>query len=220
MVLVFDLDDTLYPEISYVHSGFRAVANAMKIQHGWDETKSVAQMIEALTTHGRGAVFDSLLAANGRLSRKNVRECVAIYRKHEPRIRLAPESIDFLNRWPVQPYLVTDGNKIVQEKKISALNLWDRFKRILITHRYGLRHAKPSSYCFDLIRRHENCGWSDLVYVGDNPAKDFVSLNELGCRTIRVLTGAHRSISAKPGHDGQYHIKSLSSLEELLRNIN
>ena len=25
-VLVFDLDDTLYPEISYVHSGFRAVA--------------------------------------------------------------------------------------------------------------------------------------------------------------------------------------------------
>ena len=25
-VLVFDLDDTLYPELSYVHSGFRAVA--------------------------------------------------------------------------------------------------------------------------------------------------------------------------------------------------
>ena len=25
-ILVFDLDDTLYPELSYVHSGFRAVA--------------------------------------------------------------------------------------------------------------------------------------------------------------------------------------------------
>ena len=219
MILIFDLDDTLYPEISYVHSGFRAVANAMNSLHGWDELVSFQHMLDELRTHGRGAVFNSLLEAHGISSRKSVGACVALYRHHVPAITLAPEAIDFLNRWPTQPYLVTDGHKVAQSKKIKALGLYHRFKRIFITHRYGLRNAKPSPYCFDLIRRAEGCDWSDLVYVGDNPAKDFVSLNALGCTTIRVLTGEHRSVEAKPGHDGQHRIPSLRCLRKLLHGL-
>ena len=30
MIIVFDMDDTLYPEISYVESGFRAVAKNVR----------------------------------------------------------------------------------------------------------------------------------------------------------------------------------------------
>ena len=219
MILIFDLDDTLYPEISYVHSGFRAVANAMNRLHGWDEAESFGHMAKALKEHGRGYIFDCLLASHGIFSRKSVHECVALYRHHQPEIKLAQESVDFLNSWPIRPYLVTDGHKVVQANKIQALGLWHRFKRVLITHRHGLRHAKPSPYCFNVIRRLERCAWTDLVYVGDNPAKDFVSLNALGCKTIRVLTGEYKSVVAKPGYDGQFIIKSLGSLEMLLHEL-
>jgi putative hydrolase of the HAD superfamily len=55
--------------------------------------------------------------------------------------------------------------------------------------------------------------------VGDNPAKDFVNLNEMGATTIRLLTGSHASVIAKPGHDATHTIKSLSGLSDLLRPL-
>jgi putative hydrolase of the HAD superfamily len=148
-----------------------------------------------------------------------VRECVALYRHHIPRISLAPEAQEFLRRWPGRPYLVTDGHKVVQAKKVEALAIAPLLKRVYITHRYGVCHAKPSPYCFDLIRRAERCEWEDLVYVGDNPAKDFVSLNALGCTTVRVMTGEHAKSIAAPGFDGLHRINSLSKLSALLQTL-
>jgi putative hydrolase of the HAD superfamily len=216
MVLIFDLDDTLYPEITYVQSGFSAVAEAMQRRYGWAAVETLAYMTEILRTRGRGAVFDALLSSRGALTKNAVRACVKTYRHHSPRIELAPEAEAFLRNWPNQPYLVTDGHKVVQAKKVEALGITPRFKRMYITHRFGVKHAKPSPYCFNLIRRAEHCEWSDLVYVGDNPAKDFVSLNALGSTTIRVLTGEHVNSAAMPGHDACYSINSLNELEPLL----
>jgi putative hydrolase of the HAD superfamily len=219
MVLIFDLDDTLYPEITYVQSGFSAVAEALERRYGWETVESLALMNEALRTMGRGAVFDVLLESRGALTRKAVRECVALYRHHKPRISLAPDAEEFLGCWPGHPYLVTDGHKLVQANKVEALSITPRFKRVYITHRYGVYHAKPSPYCFDLIRRAERCEWKDLIYVGDNPAKDFVSLNALGCTTVRVMTGEYANSVAKPGYDGQYRIEGLRELVALLHTF-
>jgi putative hydrolase of the HAD superfamily len=219
MVLIFDLDDTLYLEITYVQSGFAAVAEALERRHGWDAAESIGLMNKVLHTQGRGSVFDALLASRGMLTRSAVRYCVTLYRHHEPLIALAPEAEAFLSRWPGRPYLVTDGHKVMQAKKVEALGIRSRFERVYITHRYGVRHAKPSPYCFDLIRRAEHCDWSDLVYVGDNPAKDFVSLNALGGTTVRVLTGEHCGVTAKPEHDGRHRIHSLRDLESLLQAL-
>ena len=219
MILVFDLDDTLYVEATYVESGFRAVAQALRRRYGWNATESLTLMHEALRTQGRGAVFDTLLAAHGVRTRTAVRECVALYRHHTPRIALAPEANAFLRDWPGRLYLVTDGHKVVQAKKVEALGIQSRFERILITHRFGRHHAKPSPYCYDLIRRAERGEWSELVYVGDNPAKDFVSLNIRGSTTVRVLTGEHRDVVARPGYDARYRIDSLRELAPLLRTL-
>jgi len=67
-------------------------------------------------------------------------------------------------------------------------------------------------HCFNLIRSAERVEWDELVYVGDNPAKDFVSLNQVGAKTIRVLTGAHADVRALSSHDAQLSITNLSSL--------
>ncbi|MBM5800116.1 MAG: HAD family hydrolase [Cyanobacteria bacterium K_DeepCast_35m_m2_023] len=219
MVLIFDLDDTLYPEITYVQSGFSAVAETLERLNAWDRQESLALMNETLRTSGRGAVFDTLLESRGAHTRKAVRECVALYRHHKPRICLAPEAEEFLLRWPCRPYLVTDGHKVVQANKVEALSIKPYFKRVYITHRYGISHAKPSPYCFNLIRRAEHCDWKDLVYVGDNPAKDFISLNALGGTTVRVMTGEHAQTIAAPGFDGQHRIDSLSKLAALLQTL-
>jgi putative hydrolase of the HAD superfamily len=218
MVLIFDLDDTLYDELSFVESGLRAVANFGENTFGWDARQSFDFMKSHLVLYGRGSIFDEWLRAYGRHSPTWVALCVKVYRHHQPDIKLFPTALKILKqyrgKWPM--YLVTDGHKIVQKNKVDTLNLEPFFKRAFITHRFGIQKAKPSLHCFEIIRRAENCRWSDMVYVGDNPAKDFVNLNKIGAMTVRVNTGSYASTVVSSDYDGRLKIPDLSSLPLVL----
>lgn len=216
MILIFDLDDTLYSERSYVDGGFRAVSNFLHLTFGWNQDESFSAMTDVLVRHGRGSIFNRLLSTHGQLTQKNVQECLKVYRHHVPTLSLFPEAQDLLSRVEKPLYLVTDGHKMVQYKKVQALNLEPVFSKIFITNRYGRHHAKPSPYCFEKIRQIHQCSWNDMAYVGDNPAKDFVNLTPLGVQTVRVLTGEHRDVKARDGFDAKYRIENLAELSSTL----
>ena len=219
MIPIFDLDDTLYPERTFVESGFKAVASMLEQRYEWPSEESMQLMLGFLETEGRGAIFNRLLETNGLLSAAKVSECVRAYRHHSPSIKLADGARELLCTLGKRSYLVTDGHKIVQKNKVSALALEHLFNKVYITHRYGIKHAKPSAYCFGLIREREQCKWSDMVYVGDNPSKDFVTLNSLGVHTIRVMTGEHKNAIAKPLHDAKHRIGSLKELGLIIEGV-
>ena len=212
MIYIFDLDDTLYDERQYVESGFRAVAAYAAKQWGLDATRCYEQLIGLLDTQGRGHIFDDFLAHHSLSSKTNIQACVRSYRLHKPNLTLAAEHLQLLQQLPKPLYLVTDGHKIVQQNKVEALGIATLFKRVFITHRFGIKHAKPSTHCFELIKKAEKCEWQDMVYIGDNPAKDFVNLNKLGMNTVRVLTGVHRNIAAYDDFDA---LKTIATLVEL-----
>lgn len=214
MILIFDLDDTLYDESTYVMSGLHAVAEFAGQAFGWDVDQSFKQMTALLENNGRGRVFDDWLVSREQFSKKLVQQCLNVYRHHEPAITIARATRELLadlrESYPL--YIVTDGHKVVQKRKIDALGIAPFFKRVFITHRFGVHNAKPSLHCFNLIRSAARVEWDELVYIGDNPAKDFVSLNQVGAKTIRVLTGAHADVRALPNHDAQFSITNLASL--------
>src|SRR5690554_2945451 len=212
MILVFDLDDTLYDERLYVESGLRAVADFGEQQFGWDADASFHFMIDVLDAQGRGAIFDRWLDFQGRVSRGLVQECVKRYRHHLPKLQLDPVARKLLAALADYPlYLVTDGHKIAQARKVEALGIEPLFRKVFITHRYGVARAKPSPYCFERILAAEGAAWPQLVYVGDNPAKDFVNLNVKGAQTVRVLTGMHKDVKAAPGYEAQHRIAHLGA---------
>jgi len=221
MILTFDLDDTLYEERLFVLSGFLAVAEYGAQHWGIPAGTAFDDMTAVLARSGRGHVFDDWLAAHGLRSQANIRTCVKVYRHHLPDIVLPTAHRSLLERLgrhgPL--FLVTDGHKIAQSRKVEALGVDQLFDRVYITHRYGRHNAKPSLHCFDLIRRRTGADWSDIAYVGDNPAKDFVSLNKVGATTIRVKTGGHRLDKAQPHYDAGHHIDTLADLEPLLQQI-
>lgn len=215
MIYIFDLDDTLYDERQYVDSGLRAVARFVANRWQLDENISYQTMQQLLDSRGRGRIFDDLLAPNKLATKANVQACVSCYRLHQPQITMPTAHHQLLQQLPKPLYLVTDGNKIVQQKKVQALCIAHYFKRIFITHRFGIQHAKPSTYCFELIKEAEQCNWRDMVYIGDNPAKDFINLNKLGVKTIRVLTGEHKDTIPKRDHDAQTSLMQLTELNEM-----
>jgi len=222
MIPIFDLDDTLYPEISYVKSGLAAVAGWGEARFAWPRAASLERLCWLLDHQGRGRIFDAWLEGMGtRPTRKLVDDAVRAYRHHEPDIQVPALHRALLEQLAnrARLYLVTDGHKVVQAKKVTALGIAPLFSGIYITHRYGRAAAKPSPHCFELIRRREDVDWSGMVYVGDNPAKDFVTLNGLGMPTVRVLTGRHSTDRAAPGHEAGHQIERLTELPVLIDRL-
>lgn len=86
-VVVFDLDDTLYKEVDYVWSGYRAVAAKVAADYGVDGPTAYRWMADAF---GRGEnPFDALEAGLGQTL--PVAELVELYRTHKPDLHLGDD---------------------------------------------------------------------------------------------------------------------------------
>lgn len=215
MIIVFDLDDTLYEEINYVKSGFKAVANYLAKQYSLNSEKIYTELYNILLEKGRGNIFDEVLNKYNILSKKEIKKCLSVYRTHKPDICLTKEAIDCINRFKnYSKYIVTDGNKLVQTIKINVLNLEKYFKKCIVTHNYGINKAKPSTYVFHKILEWEKAEPSDLVYIADNPNKDFVNLKKEGFKTIRILTGNYKDLRLPVMYEADYEVNTLDQLDE------
>jgi len=218
MILVFDLDDTLYDESQFVRSGFASVSRFLAPALGVSEGNLFARMCLILEKQGRGRVFDAIMAEHNESGAPSVSKCVEVYRDHTPTIELTNEVRECLRilskHFPM--YLVTDGDPDVQKRKIAALRLDQYFNGFFPTWSYGLEAGKPSLSCFNMIRQIENVSWREITYVGDDPHKDFVSLRMVGARTVRIHTGRFANITAAPGFDAEIHISSFPEILEVL----
>lgn len=185
-VVVMDLDDTLYLERDYVVSGLRAVGRRLA-QDGTVNGFAVAA--ERLFAAGRrGDIFDGALAALGVApDAALIARLVAVYREHRPDIALQPDAQAFLDRVAAtrQLALITDGFRVAQRNKIAALRL-DRwpFDPIVCTDDRGRSFWKPHRAAYDAVAAR--CGSRSLLYIADNPAKDFVTPRSLGWRTVQI----------------------------------
>jgi len=215
MIYIFDLDDTLYDERQFVESGFLAVAKQAEERWGLNQNEVFTQLVKLLDSNGRGAIFDDFLKSYHLASKKNIQHCITTYRLHKPTLSMPQEHIALIESLPSPRYLVTDGHKTVQANKVEALGITHLFKRVFITHRFGIKNAKPSTYCFKKIQQAEQCRWEEMVYIGDNPKKDFVNINKLGMQTVRVLTGVHKNVKACGIYNAKITINRLSDLSQI-----
>ncbi len=213
MIIVFDLDNTLYDELTYVRSGFWAVSRHLAHQFGLAEAE-VFDYLTSIHTYGRGQLFNDALQHFGIFNPTRVRECIRVYRTHHPSIRLNPDAEACLKRLGRKPfYIVTDGNKTVQYNKLQSLGLTKKARFCYLTYRYGIRHSKPSPYCFLKICERDNVSPQQVVYIADNPHKDFVGIKPLGFKTIRILQGPFKDTRLSPDYEAHREITSLDELD-------
>ena len=60
---------------------------------------------------------------------------------------------------------------------------------------------------------------SDIVYVGDNPNKDFIELKKHGAITIRVNQGMFKNLILDEKYMADYEITNLKYLEKILNKL-
>lgn len=184
MTIVFDLDDTLYKEKDFVESGRNAVAEAIAAAKGLD-----ASTLRRVMAEGADA-FDALLGflATKGISDYTIAGVLDIYRSHKPDIRLDAEAeatLTELHRRGTDIALITDGRSVTQRNKIEALGLYRFFApdRIHISGETGADKHTPLAY---MNVANTAPAPRRLVYVGDNPAKDFVNANLAGWTTVML----------------------------------
>lgn len=219
MIYIFDLDDTLFKELDYVKSGLFFCANQISKKTGENKLKIYNKLFEIFKKKGRGCVFNFYFDDN----KKEIKKYIKLYRNHYPNINLYNDAKKFLNKIKKEKnsiYLVTDGHKDSQLQKLKKLKIKKIFKRIFITPNYGKSFMKPSLKCFQIIKKLEKCKWSDMIYIGDNPIKDFVNLNKKGVITARIKRGEFSNLKCKKQYDAKIKFKNYSIMSKILYKNN
>jgi len=209
MILIFDLDDTLYDEVTYIKSGYLKVSEYLSLQLGLSKKLINSKLNTILKRSGRKKVFSKYLK-----NKKLIQRSIKIYRNHNPQIKIYKEAnrkLKFLDKRYTM-YLLTNGYKESQEKKIKALKIKNFFKKIYITHKFGLKNMKPSLYCFKKIKKIEKCNWEEMCYIGDDPKQDFINLNKVGAKTVRIRKGQNFNIKLKYPYEAKKTINSITKL--------
>jgi len=219
--IVFDLDDTLYPERAYVLSGFRAVATWAGEHLGIPQHQGFAELRRLFEDGVRGDTFNRWLESQGFQPDSWVPQMVQIYREHTPHTEPYPEVPELLQR--LRPRyrlgLVTDGYAEVQKRKLAALALTPCFDVLVFSDEWGREAWKPSSRPFEIVLERLGVTGSEAVYVGDNPSKDFLGAREVGMWTVRVRRpdGLYNHLEPpSPEHAPDAEIETLSDLETSL----
>lgn len=181
-VVAFDLEDTLYQEIDFLKSGYHAVADYLSASLGIGDLYK--EMIDAYLV-GEKDVFQKIMDNHQLFIDKSV--LTDVYRYHIPQIHLDSEVRPVLEQLHAQYHLalITDGRPKTKRNIINALGLSEflDWSDIYISDEVG--HLKTTPYSFEkIMAAYPDCQY---LYVGDNPAKDFLVPNRLGWMTVCVL---------------------------------
>ena len=203
--VIFDLDDTLYSEKEYVRSGYKAVSDYLGGGHE-DKLWSFFEV-------GKPAI-DELLKELGRENEKA--EVLEIYRSHKPDIHLYPgvaEMIEALKKKRIKVGIITDGRPEGQRKKLDALGL-DVDDVIITDELGGVQFRKPCDIAYRILITRWRLNPADLVYVGDNPIKDFQAPQQLGMRSLwfRNADGIYQD----PNKNSGWTVRTISELKVAL----
>lgn len=220
--VVFDLDDTLYPERAFAFSGFDAVVERFGQRLGWGPAEA-ARMRTLFDSEQRATVFNAMLEESGVEPETHatlIAEMVAAYRQHAPRIALHADADRALGRLHGRYRLgiVSDGFLGTQQAKIDALRLEARVDHVVLTDRWGRDHWKPDPRGFVHLAAELRVAHAFCIYVADNPAKDFLAPNRLGWRTVQIrrTDGIYASLVAPSDGKPQATIKTLDDLDACL----
>ena len=221
---MFDLDDTLYPEIDYCKSGFRVIAAKIASDFALDANLIYDYIWQKFTAGERANLFNQLLDAFSiEYDSQYIGQLVKVYREHNPQITLPKKSFDILGKLKKKYTLalLSDGFLPAQQLKVKSLGIENYFSCIIYTEKLGREYWKPSTKGFEMILTTLGLEGSECVYVADNPIKDFIGPNRLGFLTVHyynrdsVHHNEPQSDTARP----DIVIEDMADLSEVIEQL-
>lgn len=218
--VVFDLDDTLFPEHEFVMSGFRAVGEWIFQQYTVTGFYDLARQL--FEQGKRGNIFNIALEQLAINCETNlIHELVWVYRNHKPEIVLYDDALWAIEYLRLHKLLgiITDGFLQTQRNKVASLDIERYFDAIIYSDEYGRESWKPSQVPYLKLMESLGCRGNECIYVGDNPTKDFVTAKKMGWNTIKISRsqGEYSNIKIERNYEADFKITTLFELKNILR---
>ncbi len=183
--IVFDLDNTLYPEPRFVLSGFREVARDVSRRYGVPAGASFACLCRALRSGHRAEALQALCRQFD-LPDTQVEDGVTLIRGHRPSLRLPRASAETLRElrpaWRIG--ILTNGPPDVQGRKIDALGLRPLVDEVVCAGEEG--RGKPDAAPFLRTMARLGVPPERGVMVGDDPWCDIYGARRAGLLAIEL----------------------------------
>lgn len=222
--VVFDLDDTLYLERDYVKSGFRAVAETAVKGTKVSADDTITFLWNGFLEGSRGSSFNALLERYPELAQNvDVTALVKRYREHAPDISYLPgiePLLAELQSLNVPLAVISDGPLVSQAAKAEALGVSRYANPVVLTDAWGQDFWKPHVRAFEHVGEAFGFPHEKLVYIGDNPLKDFHAPTKLGWRSVRLRLP--EQVREKLPHDATpptYEVGSVAELRDCLLKL-
>lgn len=176
---IFDLDDTLYSELTFLQSAYSEVAADI------DPAGAEKLLEEMLRRYRNGENVFKWLIENysQQFPGLTVNLLLHRYRNHLPAINFyegVQALFSTLKKSNIPMGLITDGRSITQRNKLKALGIEMLFTEIIISEEFGCEKPDPRVFRFF----NDKYPGKNFFYFADNPKKDFAVPVSLGWTTV------------------------------------
>lgn len=171
----FDLDGTLYDEFEFVSQTYHYIAEyiAEKSEKSVDKILQFMQSTWLEYGSSKRDLFQLTFEKHGVTAElAEIKECIKRYRTSEVKLNLSERVkfiLDSIKKEEKNIFLVTDGDAILQRRKIETLGLgkWFSEDEIFISGDYGKEYQKPNKAILNCIEKKIKIKDKRIVYFGD-----------------------------------------------------
>lgn len=218
--VIFDLDDTLISEKRYIESGYKHISKLLSKKLQKDE-QELYQILITVFNEDTKNVFNRMFDMIGVIYNQNdVLELVEAYRNHVPTIDFFEDVLPCLKSLKEKGLnlgIITDGYANAQQQKIDAIKASNYFDEIIITDKLGREFWKPHPRAFETMKEKLNTEFNEMIYIGDNPEKDFHISSIYPIQTVRIYRdGVYSEKSYLNEVKEDYSIYSLKELNQII----
>jgi putative hydrolase of the HAD superfamily len=220
--VIFDLDDTLISEMDYIRSGYNHISKILSNEHDLIAKEVYNQLFLEFNLDKKNVFNRVLDRFSVSYDKEYIYKLVNEYREHKPNINFFEDvlpTIKMLKENGLKVGIITDGYKVAQRLKLEAVNAFELFdNNLIITDELGREFWKPHMRPYELIKEKLDVDFNEMVYVGDNPEKDFYIGSIYPITTIRIKRENGIYLNAKYFQNCTSHhiIKDLSELRTII----
>ncbi|MEK6958126.1 MAG: HAD-IA family hydrolase [archaeon] len=217
--VLFDLDNTLIDFMQMKKISVEAAISAM-IDAGLKMKKEAAykKLFALYGIHGieHQQIFQKFLKkVSGKIDYRILSNGVAAYRHMQsgyltpyPRVR---STLLALREKGLKLGIVSDAPRMKAWLRLAEMNLTDFFDVVITLDDTGKR--KPSSLPFKSALKKLGFRAEEILFVGDNPARDIAGAKKLGMRTALAKYG---QIFPNKGVKADFVLKDFSDLKKIV----
>lgn len=219
--VIFDLDDTLYPQKEYTRQCLLATVPYISRVSGCNPELISAKLNSILDENGieYKKTYNDLFEAINFEGVSHIKDIIKLFRACKPKVEAYPNVHKTLESLQSSYRLgmITDGYEIVQNYKIAQLNLSNYFERILVTDTLGIENRKPSNIPYEKMLELMGLEPELCVYVGNDPWKDFVACKSLGMRSVRINQGDYKDLILEQEYEADFCVNDIIDLLGIIK---